>query len=89
MTRLTPAQRRGLALLATPGAVAYHGRLIRWSVTANQDGVVLGSIHSESLMALRGAGLVEMFNGGEHPLDHRQRITDRGREHLTSLGAPS
>lgn len=78
--RLTPAQRRGLDLLGRPGAEAVAGRSIRWSVRA--DGVEIGTIHAESLLALRLAGLAVMVNGGEYPPDVRQRITDAGRAYL-------
>lgn len=75
--RLTPAQRRGLVLLATPGAEAHITRDIRWRVLV--DGAEIGTVHSESLGHLREHGLVDWCKGPT-AYDHRQRINDRGRE---------
>ena len=86
MTRLTPAQRRSLALLARPGAEARPGPYtVRWSVVANQDGIVLGTIHAETLRALRTAGLVGWYAGDEGWNDYRHRISAAGRRAV--LGA--
>ena len=76
--RLTPAQRRCLALLNQPGAEAhiYPHSAVWWTVWV--DGQAIGRAHAESLGALREAGYVT-WRGGEYPMAFRQFITHLGR----------
>lgn len=82
--RLTPAQLRGLRLLAHPDAVARKAPSIRWRVLASDDSEI-GSIHSETLLHLRDAGLVLRERGPGGVLDVRQRITEAGRAYLEAI----
>lgn len=81
--RLTPAQQRGLLLLATPDAEARTARSIFWR--AEVDGAEIGRIHSETLLALREAGYV--WFGRRAAGELFQRITEAGRERARALEA--
>lgn len=81
--RLTPAQQRALRLLATPGAEAHGGTPSYWFVWVDGHRVG-GLIRSESLSALRQAGLVEWLPSrcDDTRWPGAYTITDRGRQYL-------
>ncbi len=85
MTRLTPAQKRGLELLATPGAVARGGTPSRWLVFVGDEQI--GSIHSATFAALRDKGLTGFYRVGDLKGDIRQCIVDAGRAYLAARPA--
>lgn len=82
--RLTPAQRAGLAILATPDSEARPSEeSIRWSVRVGD--AEIGTIHSETLMCLRRAGLVRWISPAPPDWLPRQSISDAGRAYVEHL----
>ena len=86
--RLTPAQRRCLALLAQPGAEARidPDSSIWWTVWVGRQRI--GRAHAESLGALRDHGYVR-WHGGLYPIDFRQFISSIGRLYVAEHPAPA
>jgi hypothetical protein len=88
MSILTPAQRRGLVLLATPGAEARDGSRTRWRVMVGRDEI--GTVRWRTVRLLVLYGLLD-WSGGTGA-DFRYALSGRGREQAALIaenGAPT